>query len=74
MIGGRNGLNVRPRPFGCIITPRSGRITAAIGSKGKQALVNLEQYRGETKYRMLTCCLRNDRNIVRYGGDAGAGA
>lgn len=50
----RNGLNWRPQPFECSITPRSAEIGETIRREGKQALEELEQYRGETKYRMST--------------------
>jgi hypothetical protein len=43
---------MRPRPFKCRITPRSADIQAAIEREGKQALQDLAQYNGETKYRM----------------------
>ncbi|KAK8050101.1 hypothetical protein PG994_011831 [Apiospora phragmitis] len=49
-----NGLNWRPQPFECSITPRSAEIAETIQREGRQALVDLEQYRGETKYRMST--------------------
>lgn len=62
-----NGLNMRPRPFECSITPRSERIVAAIEREGRQALEDLEQYRGETKYRMSTFYSRNDRAMDKYG-------
>jgi hypothetical protein len=43
---------MRPRPFKCRITPRSAEIKVAIEREGKQALQDLAQYNGETKYRM----------------------
>lgn len=49
-----NGLNMRPNPFECRITPRSPEIRAAIEREGRQALDDLAQYDGETKYRMST--------------------
>ncbi|RDW72533.1 cytochrome P450 [Aspergillus mulundensis] len=49
-----NGLNMRPSPFECRITPRSEEIKNSIEREGKQALSDLERYEGETKYRMST--------------------
>ncbi|KAL4886712.1 cytochrome P450 [Aspergillus karnatakaensis] len=49
-----NGLNMRPNPFKCRITPRSEEIRATIEREGLQALQDLAQYEGETKYRMST--------------------
>ncbi|KAL4805906.1 cytochrome P450 [Aspergillus unguis] len=49
-----NGLNMRPNPFPCRITPRSEEIRATIEREGLQALKDLEPYDGETKYRMST--------------------
>jgi hypothetical protein len=43
---------MRPRPFNCRITTRSDDIRAAIEREGKQALQDLAQFNGETKYRM----------------------
>lgn len=48
----RNGLNWRPSPFKCRITPRSPEIKATIEREGQEALANLAPYEGETKYRM----------------------
>lgn len=45
---------MRPNPFQCRITPRSPEIRAAIEREGRQALDDLVQYDGETKYRMST--------------------
>lgn len=50
----RNGLNMRPQPFKVSITPRSDRVRKAIVREGEEALANLAQYEGETKYRMST--------------------
>ncbi|OKP02347.1 Fumitremorgin C synthase [Penicillium subrubescens] len=49
-----NGLNMRPNPFDCRITPRSPEIRAAIGREGRQALQDLSRFDGETQYRMST--------------------
>lgn len=49
-----NGLNWRPQPFKVSIQPRSERIRQTIVREGEQALVDLAQYDGETKYRMST--------------------
>lgn len=45
---------MRPNPFECLITPRSPEIRATIEMEGRQALQDLSQYDGETKYRMST--------------------
>ena len=50
----RNGLNMRPQVFKVSIEPRSERIRQAIVREGEQALMDLAQYEGETKYRMST--------------------
>lgn len=62
----RNGLNMRPQPFECSITPRNEEIRQTIEREGKQALQELEQYRGETKYRMSTFYSRNDLAMDTY--------
>ncbi|KAE8358143.1 cytochrome P450 [Aspergillus caelatus] len=49
-----NGLNMRPNPFECQITPRNQEIRSTIRREGLQALQDLSQYDGETKYRMST--------------------
>ncbi|KAL2864126.1 cytochrome P450 [Aspergillus lucknowensis] len=49
-----NGLNMRPNPFECRIRPRSDEIRATIEREGMQALQDLAQFEGETKYRMST--------------------
>ena len=51
---GRNGLNMRPNPFECRITPRSEEIKNTIEREGLQALSDLAKYEGETKYRIST--------------------
>ena len=65
----RNGLNMRPQPFECDITPRSEEIRQTIEREGRIALQELEQYRGETKYRMSTFYSRNNQAMDKYGGD-----
>lgn len=62
-----NGLNMRPRPFECSITPRSDEIRATIEREGKQALADLAQYTGESQYRMSTFYRRNDTAMEKYG-------
>ncbi|TFK51547.1 putative cytochrome P450 [Heliocybe sulcata] len=49
-----NGLNMRPQPFKCRITPRNEAIRDTIEQEGRQALEDLAKYEGETKYRMST--------------------
>lgn len=55
----RNGLNMRPQPFECRITPRSPEIKETIEREGRQALEELAQYDGESEYRMSTFYLQN---------------
>ncbi|KAI0195410.1 cytochrome P450 [Astrocystis sublimbata] len=62
-----NGLNMRPLPFECNIMPRSQEIQKTIEREGAQALEELDQYRGETKYRMSTFYNRNDLAMNLYG-------
>ena len=45
---------MRPRPFKVSIKPRSEPVREAIIREGEEALANLAQYEGETKYRMST--------------------
>ncbi|KEQ81134.1 cytochrome P450 [Aureobasidium pullulans EXF-150] len=47
-----NGLNMRPEPFNCSITPRSETIRETIVAEGKHALAELSVYDGETKYTL----------------------
>lgn len=60
---------MRPQPFECSIIPRSEEIRQTIEREGRQALEDLEQYRGETKYRMSTFYTRNDLAMNLYGND-----
>lgn len=60
---------MRPRPFECSIVPRSAEIRETIEREGKMALQDLEQYRGETKYRMSTFYQRNNRAMELYGDE-----
>ena len=60
---------MRPQPFACSITPRTEGIRKTIEREGRQALDELEQYRGETQYRMSTFYQRNDRALARYGDE-----
>lgn len=62
-----NGLNMRPRPFECSFTPRSEEIRATIEREGRLALQDLEEYRGETKYRMSTFYQESTRALELYG-------
>ena len=50
----RNGLNMRPNPFSCAITPRSDEIRETIEREERDALERLAVYNGTTKYRMST--------------------
>jgi hypothetical protein len=43
---------MRPRPFKCRFTPRTEEIRSAIEREGRQAVLDLAQYDGETKYRI----------------------
>ncbi|KAI5272579.1 cytochrome P450 [Aureobasidium subglaciale] len=47
-----NGLNMRPEPFSCSIVPRSEAIRETVVSEGKEALLKLSVYDGETKYTL----------------------
>ncbi|KAI1336251.1 cytochrome P450 [Xylariaceae sp. FL0016] len=64
-----NGLNMRPQPFECSITPRSEQHRQTMEMEGERALQDLEQYRGETKYRMSTFYTRNNLAMDLYGED-----
>jgi Cytochrome P450 len=44
-----NGLNWRPQPFDCVITPRNTTIVDTIRREGEQALRDVEIYNGTTK-------------------------
>ena len=50
---------MRPEPFECRITPRSAEIKETIEREGRQALEELSQYEGESKYRMSTFYLQD---------------
>lgn len=54
-----DGLNIRPNPFRCRITPRNEEIKATIEREGKEALDSLSIYNGETKFRISTYHLEN---------------
>ncbi len=58
-----DGLNIRPNPFKCRITPRSEDIKQTIVREGQEALDNLAVYNLETKYRMST--YYQDMNAVK---------
>lgn len=49
---------MRPQVFDCRITPRSPEIKETIEREGKQALEELAQYDGESKYRASTFYLQ----------------
>lgn len=53
-----DGLNMRPNPFKCRITPRNEEIRRTIEREGVEALENLSIYNGETKYKLSTYYLR----------------
>ncbi|EXJ57298.1 hypothetical protein A1O7_07645 [Cladophialophora yegresii CBS 114405] len=55
-----DGLNMRPKEFECRITPRSAEIKETIEREGKQALAELAQYDGESKYRASTFYLQDN--------------
>lgn len=58
---------MRPRPFECSIEPRSQDIKETIEREGQQALQDLEQYSGESKYRMSTFYKRNEVAMKLFG-------
>ncbi|KAJ0118558.1 hypothetical protein J7T55_012810 [Diaporthe amygdali] len=64
---GTNGLNMRPRPFECSIEPRTEEIRQTINREGQQALQDLQQYSGESQYRMSTFYQRNDLAMKMFG-------
>ncbi|CAN8101730.1 unnamed protein product [Discula destructiva] len=62
-----DGLNMRPRPFECSIEPRSQDIRETIEREGREALAGLEQYRGESKYRMSTWYQQSELAMKKFG-------
>ena len=50
---------MRPQDFPCRFTPRSAEIKDTIEREGKQALAELAQYEGESKYRASTFYLQD---------------
>jgi len=58
-----DGLNMRPNPFKCRITPRSEEIKQTILREGQVALDDLAVYNLETKYKMST--YYQDMNSVK---------
>ncbi|KAJ9610229.1 hypothetical protein H2200_005006 [Cladophialophora chaetospira] len=58
-----NGLNMRPQVFECRITPRTSEIKETIEREGKQALAELAQYDGESKYRASTFYLEDNTKL-----------
>ncbi|KAK1759960.1 hypothetical protein QBC47DRAFT_338479 [Echria macrotheca] len=59
-----NGLNMRPQPFECCITPRSEEIREAIVREGEQALEDLKIHDGESRYRMSTFYQKAKRELA----------
>ena len=59
-----NGLNMRPQPFNCEITPRSETIKEVIVKEGQDALRDLSILDGESEYRMSTF-YQNQKKISR---------
>ncbi|KAK3349143.1 cytochrome P450 [Lasiosphaeria hispida] len=59
-----NGLNMRPLPFKCEITPRSEEIRNSIVKEGEQALDDLKIHDGESKYRMSTYYQEEKRKLA----------
>lgn len=57
---------MRPRPFECSIEPRSEEIRKTIEREGQQALSDLEQYRGESKYRLSTFYQQNELAMKKF--------
>lgn len=45
---------MRPQPFKVNITPRNDTVRQTMIREGEQALADLAQFDGETKYRMST--------------------
>ncbi|KAL2264487.1 hypothetical protein VTJ83DRAFT_6997 [Remersonia thermophila] len=59
-----NGLNMRPQPFQCDISPRSEEIRETILREAEQALNDLKVYEGETKYKMSTFYQQQRKRIT----------
>ncbi|KAL1836797.1 hypothetical protein VTJ49DRAFT_4639 [Mycothermus thermophilus] len=59
-----NGLNMRPQPFQCEISPRSEEIRETILREGKQALDDLKIHDGESRYKMSTFYQQQRRKIA----------
>ncbi|KAK3938547.1 hypothetical protein QBC46DRAFT_451088 [Diplogelasinospora grovesii] len=59
-----NGLNMRPQPFKCSITPRTPGIKETIVREGEQALLHLKILDGESKYRMSTFYQTQKRKLA----------
>ena len=55
---------MRPQPFKVRFTPRSKEIRQTIIREGEEALENLAQYEGETKYRMSTFYTQQKNEIL----------
>ncbi|QBZ61224.1 hypothetical protein PoMZ_08172 [Pyricularia oryzae] len=60
-----NGLNMRPQPFLCDITPRSEEIRRTVESEGLDALVELKPLDGESRYRFSTYYQQKKRSLGR---------
>lgn len=61
-----NGLNMRPEPFKCSITPRSEEIRQTIEREGRQALEELSVYEGETQYKMSQFYQKPNPGVAKH--------
>lgn len=57
---------MRPRPFECSIEPRSEEIRRTIEHEGQQALSDLMQYHGESKYRLSTFYQQSELAMKKF--------
>ncbi|KAH6618422.1 cytochrome P450, partial [Chaetomium sp. MPI-SDFR-AT-0129] len=60
-----NGLNMRPQPFPCDITPRGEEVKETMLREGRQALADLKIHDGESRYRMSTFYQQQKRKFTR---------
>jgi cytochrome P450 len=59
-----NGLNMRPQPFRCDISPRTEEIRNTIVREGEQALNDLKVHDGESKYKLSTFYQQQKKKVA----------
>lgn len=59
-----HGLNMRPQPFPCDITPRGEEVRETMIKEGRQALADLKIHDGESQYRMSTFYQQQKRKFA----------